>query len=68
MWVTQRGCEVRLAVEAFAKLRVTTDIAGKNFQGIATRQPRVLGQVHLAHPPGAKQSQDRVTGALGTAG
>ena len=51
---------VRLTVEPLPILVVDGKGRRKHLQRVTARQPRVLGQVDDAHPPGAELTQDRV--------
>ncbi len=48
--VVQRGRRARLALEAFLGVRVTEELLGQHLDRNLPAQPRVLGQVNLAHP------------------
>ena len=58
--VPQRGGEIGLPVEPFAKLAVRGDGLGEDFDHIAARQPGMQSQIDLGHPAGAQRSQDGV--------
>jgi hypothetical protein len=58
----QVGCQVGLAVESGAVLRVGRHVCREHLQRIATRQPRMLGQIDLAHASRAEQAHDSETG------
>ena len=49
--VPQCARQVGLAVEAGAVVGVSGNVGGKHFQGIVTRQPRMLGKVRSPIPP-----------------
>jgi hypothetical protein len=54
--------QIRLAVEALAKVRVRRNVEREQFQRVAARKPGMLGKIYLAHAPGAEQTQDTVAG------
>ena len=60
--VPKRCGEICLPVEPFAELTIRGDRLGEDLNHIATRQPRVQGQIDLGHPAGAQRAQDRVAG------
>ncbi len=49
-----------LALEALKALRVLGQVAGEHLDRDRTVEPRVLGAVHLAHPPRAERRFDLV--------
>ncbi len=59
--VPQRGRNVGLALEPLAVLAFRADRRRKHLERVAARQPRMLGEVYLAHPACAKRPKDRVS-------
>ena len=54
----QRRREGGFAVESSAVLRVGGQVCAKDFEGIPTRQARMLSEIHLTHAPRTEQSDD----------
>ena len=62
VWVPQRRREIGFAGKPSVILGIRGDIRAKHLECVCSRQPGVLREIHLAHPPRAQQSQDRVPG------
>jgi hypothetical protein len=58
----QLGGYIRLAVKAFPILVIRGQSGRQNLEGVTARQPRVLRQIDLTHPPGPQQPHDGVPG------
>ena len=58
--MVQRRSGLRLAPEAFQRLRVLRDVVGQELEGDETVQARVLGLVDHAHAAAAELSEDAV--------
>src|SRR5712692_2308545 len=58
--VVERGDGFGLALESFASLGIAGDAAGQHLQGDAAIEPRVFGEVHLAHSASAERAHNRV--------
>ena len=58
----KRGSEVRFPDESLAVVLVTGHIGTQNLERVAARQPRMLGEVYLTHPPRPQQADDCVPG------
>jgi hypothetical protein len=58
----QRGGQLGFAVEPTPEFGVGRDIGRQDLERVVTRQPRMLGQVDLAHPPRPKQPDNPVPG------
>ena len=55
----QRG-GARLVEQPRTAVRIGLERGGKKLQRNRTAEPDVLGEIHLAHPPGAKPLPDAV--------
>ena len=58
VWMEKRRSQVGFADEPLTELGVSSHRLGKNFERLATRQPRVFGQIDLTHSPRPKQAHD----------
>ena len=61
VFVVQTASEVGLPVEALAELQVGGQFVGQDLERVATGQPWVLCQVHLAHAADPQTADDRVS-------
>jgi hypothetical protein len=53
-------CEISLAVKTGAVVGVAKYIGGEDLQGITARQPRMLGQINLAHTSRPENAHDPI--------
>ena len=60
----QRGRDVGFLLEPAPVLVVRADLGRQHLQRIVAGQPRMPGQIHLAHTSGTQSPQDRVLGEL----
>ena len=61
-----QGCDgARLALEALAERRITTDMGGEDLDRNRSIEPRIARAIHLAHAPGANGRRGSRTGRDG---
>ena len=53
-------CRPRLAIEAFAPVRIARQLAGQDLERDPALQPGVVGEVDLSHPTFANELNDPV--------